>query len=464
MSFGTPSVTGPSSSRPGNDAWADDDPVIELGDREPAVESAPPPQLTGSAQGALIVLLSLITLTAAAPRAPAMTEVGTLGGRNVTAVALQPGTAVVATADPGAGTTTVQRYALDDGRTEPGWSTPVPYGVDDLTVRDGAATGTNGGSTVVAFSYAGAGLTVLDGDTGTMLWTMANANVLQMFDDAVLLLPRSSDGADGTRLRMVSLRTGATRWTRDDEISTWQFDNSSTLGPPPRSLVTIGQDGRVATYDLADSRLVAGADLGFRLTHEELHYQRDFTTATVVDRVLYVARRTGGRTSLAAYPIDTLRKAWETTGGPVGGLNDCRPHLCIGDETSVSVLDPADGRVLWTDTRWSFVFSSAPVDGTRLIASTKDPLPESVLLDAATGRALHHLGPGTLLDGSRTLFLRAEGIGSRAQVTTVEPVSGALQVLGEIGPVTPHRCRSTGDYLTCPTVGGPTRVWHLPPR
>jgi hypothetical protein len=463
MSYGPPSVTGPSSSRPDSAAHPaahpaapvpGAEPVIELGDREPAVEAAPTPRLGRATGAALIMLLTLITVSAAAPRAPGVIEVGTIGGR-VTAVALQPDTAVVASADAADGATTIQRYALDGDRAEPGWSTGVSGTVDEITIRDGA-----NGRTVIAFSYSGAGLTALDGTTGAVLWSMTDMNVVQMFDDTVLLLPRPADGADDARPRMVSLRTGATTWTRGARFFTWQFDAGSTLGRQPRHLISVDEDGRVATYRLADFRLVVSADLGFELTHAELDYTRDFTTATVVDGVLYVARLTGGRTSLTAYPILTLRKAWETTGGPTGGPSDCRPYLCIADETSASVLDPADGRVLWTDTRWGYVYGTG--SSTELVAVSRDALPESTLVDADTGRILHRLGPGTLLDGPATLFLRSNGIGGSAQVTTV--AGGALRVLGDIGTVTTHRCRTAGDYLSCPSVGGPTRIWHLPPR
>jgi hypothetical protein len=221
----------------------------------------------------------------------------------------------------------------------------------------------------------------------------------------------------------------------------------------------IGEDGRVATYSLADGSLIAEADLGFRLNAQERNYRRDFTETTVVDRVLYVARRISGRTSLAAYPVDTLRQRWRTTGGPVGAVTDCSPYLCVGDDLAVSALDAADGHPLWTDARWAYVYAESP--GV-LLGSDKAGEPSTTIIDPATGRAGPTLGPGTALGGSPLLYLRADHDSRTVRALTVDRADGTLRVIGDVGLVTPYRCSVSGDYLACPTIGGPTRVWHLP--
>jgi hypothetical protein len=115
--------------------------------------------------------------------------------------------------------------------------------------------------------------------------------------------------------------------------------------------------------------------------------------------------------------------------------------------------------VLWTDTHWAYVYAESPGF---LLAADKADEPTTTIVDPATGRAGRTLGPGTALGGSPLLYLRADHDGRVVRAITVDRTDGAMRVVGDVGVVTPYRCSMSGAYLACPTIGGPTRVWHLP--
>ncbi len=449
MPTGTPPATGPSWSRPGPVAPAPEGLIDLGGDRDPVTEAAPGPRMGRRLKAALIVALTFVALSAAAPPERGITEVAALGRGSAAAIALSPAAAFVATFTSTT-RSTVRRYALSGDRASEDWSVDLRQTVDWLQVDDAA-------DVVLAFYHAGQGSTALDARTGDVLWSEQGADVIQIVDGRVLLL--HGDLGRPARLRMVNLRTGGAVWTRDFDPGTWQLDAGSGPAQQPRNLVAVGKDGRVDTYGLADGRLVASANLGFRLRPSERNFRRDFIKVSVVGQTLYVARRSAGRTSLAAYPVATLSLQWHIAGGPVGALNSCRPYLCVSDDIAVSALEPTTGRPLWTDPRWSFVQEEL---GGWMVASDKSAEPQSSLIDPATGRPLRRLGPGSPRGGPSLTFLRISGRDQAVQVLSIEPGTGAVRVVGEIGAVTPYRCTSAGSYLACPTIGGSTRVWHLP--
>jgi outer membrane protein assembly factor BamB len=444
MPTGATSVTGPSSSRPG--PTLPDGAVIELDVRHPpdAEDTAAPLRLGRRAKAALIALLSVLTLTAAAPPERGLIRMADLGDRSASAVALSPTAAYAATVDASAEISTVRRYALDGLGTAETWATELGGRVvDGMDVAHGAGV-------LLASSYSGGGIDVLDARTGDALWSDRDARAMRILDDTVLLaIPGEPD-----LLRMVSLRTGATVWSRTFVTGSWDIDTRSA----PGSLVTVEQDGTASTYSLADGRLAARADLGFTPAQAERNFERDFTETAVVDGTLYVARRIGDRATLAAYPLATLELQWRRP-GPAGAVNECLPYICVGDDKSVSVVDRISGKPLWTDTRWSYVYGDAPG---ALLATDRSAEPVTTLVNPARGTPLRTLGEGAAVGGSPLIYVRTRQGERTAQVLAVSRDDGTVRVAGDIGPVTPYRCATAGAYLTCPTPGGPQRIWRLP--
>jgi outer membrane protein assembly factor BamB len=452
MPTGTPSVTGPSSSRPGDAAYPSTV-VIDLGaDRDPAADAEPPLRIGRPVKAALLVLVMLLALTSAAAPGPGLTEVAALGETPAAAFALGTDAAFIASYGGGTATSTVRRYDLNGAGGTPDWAAGLAQNVDTVTVAEHAGV-------VVVGSYSGQGVTALDADTGQILWNEPVSYVLDVIGDTVLLTVQNDDEA--STLRLATLRSGNTVWMRTshDNTAYWQLDVGVAPPRPATRIVMVQMDGHATTMNLADGRVLADTDLGFRLHVQEQNYAQDFTEVAVADGALYVGRRAAGRASLTSYALDTLTPLWHTTDGLAGGLTDCGTVMCVSDGTTLAAVDPATGRQLWTQARWQYGYA---LGSGALLASHSGSEQEATLLDPATGRALRELGPVAAIYGTSGLFLRTDSNARTVRVITVGPHDGAVRLVGDVGAVTPYRCSAAGDYLGCPTVAGPTKIWRLP--
>lgn len=452
MPTGTPSATGP-SSRPGEVAYPSSSVVIDLGtDREPDADADPPVRIGRPATAALLVLLSLLVLTSAAAPRPGLTEVASLGETPAAAFALSMDAAFIAAYGGGVNTSTLRRYDLHRADGTADWTTGLPQTVDSVAVAEQEGV-------VLVGSYSGQGVTALDATTGRVLWKEPVAYLLDVVHDAVLLVVQDDDGP--STLRLAKLRNGSTVWMRTtgDNTAYWQLDAGLAPPRPATRIVLVQMDGHATTMNLADGHVLADADLGFRLHMQEQNYAQDFTEVAVADGALYVGQRVEGQASLTAFALDTLTQIWRTTDGLPGGLTDCGPVLCVSDGTTLAAIDPATGRQLWTQPRWQYGYA---LGSGALLASHSGSEQEATLLDPATGRPLLELGPVAAIYGTSGLFLRTEGDAHTVRVITVDPHDGAVRLVGDVGAVTPYRCSAAGDYLGCPTVAGPTKIWRLP--
>jgi outer membrane protein assembly factor BamB len=452
MPTGTPSATGPSSSRPGYAAYPSSV-TIDLGtDREPDADADPPLRISRPVKAALLVLLSLFALTGAAAARPGLTEVASLGETPAAAFALSTDAAFIAAYGDGVNTSIVRRYGLHLADGTPDWTTGLPQTVDNVTVAERAGV-------VLAGSYSGQGVTALDANTGHVLWKEPVTYLLDVVDDTVLLTVQDDDGP--STLRLAELRSGSTVWTRTtrDNTAYWQLDVGLAPPRPATRIVVVQMDGHATTLNLADGHVLADADLGFRLHMQEQNYAQDFTEVTVADGALYVGQRVDGRTSLTSFGLDTLTQIWRTTDGLPGGLTDCGTVICVSDGTTLAAIHPATGRQLWTQPRWQYGYA---LGSGALLASHSGSEQEATLLDPATGRPLRELGPVAAIYGRSGLFLRTDSDVPTVRLITVGPDDGAVRLIGDVGAVTPYRCSAAGDYVGCPTVAGPTKIWRLP--
>lgn len=416
--------------------------------------AAPLPTARPMAAAAVLLVL-LVTLGGSASPRPNLTPVRALGDLAAGQVALTP--QALFTATPGGepdSASVIRRYALPDGSRQ--WATGARYSVRRLQLS-------SSGDILVATSGQGPELLFLDAGTGRALWRSNTPNTLMLSLTATRVLLISNDaGGGGALLRLADLRTGAVVWSRRVP-SAARIETGGPSGGPVTRIVVVSADGRASVLGFADGTERAAADLGVQLLPFENDGRSDYADVTAVDDRVYVARRSGGDTTLAAYAVDGLRLLWRVGGREVGQLSGCGGLLCLTGERALTVLDKRDGSVRWTDPRWRFGLDDPLSDGragpSRVLALGRQDDREAALLDAATGRVVRSLGQSRYVGA---LVLRADTrIPKRIWVSVGVP-GGEPHLIGSLDNAGPYDCAAAGEFLACPTSSGVTGVWRVP--
>lgn len=396
-----------------------------------------------------VLVAALLTLVAAGPPAPTMRPVLAAGGTASAAFVLRPDALYTATFGQNPNSESgIRRYALPGG--EQLWATPLAQSVQNLMLDGGILLARSGTEPRVSF---------LDAGDGRVLWHLDSpgTSVVTLSGGRALLRADSEDG--GTRLWLVSARTGETIWSRAIDVA-GEIRNDDLFEDDPARIVLVGADGHVISLRFADGSVLGEGDLGVRLPMEfDDDYLTDFVGITVLGDRLYLSRGAAGRTSLAAFGLPGLTEKWRTVDGPAGYVHDCGPVLCVSDNRRVSGLDPGDGVVRWSDPAWSS--ASRLGDGT-LLAYDRQEDPESAILDARTGAVRRGLGH-TQVTGGVELRADTEVLG-RTWVSVAGPAGGdgAVHTVGSLDTAAPYGCTALAAYLACPTSAGPTTVWRIP--
>jgi hypothetical protein len=250
----------------------------------------------------------------------------------------------------------------------------------------------------------------------------------------------------------VDLRTGVTRWSLPLPPDGFIVDAGLTDGYP-RWLVTVTYTGRLESRDAHTGRLLASVTLPRRPGWA------GGLVWPVRDLVLVDTFGSG----FDAYRLPGLDLAWRTTIDVAQSWmqSDCGALICtFHRQWGMTVLDPADGRRLWTSAHWAY----AEPAGRYLLATAHegiDELPSAVVLDPRTGRLLgdfgswQALGPagggllyGVRLDGYRMLY------------GTLDPATRQATVLGS-GDRVSNGCQTTGAVLLCRLIDASIAVWPL---
>jgi hypothetical protein len=396
------------------------------------------------------VVLALFALGGSATRLPALRPVLTADGSSGV---FAPSTLFTAGSDASAGNLTwIRRYSLPDGSVT--WAARLPQPVEQL---DFAASA----NVVVAASLStldNGQISVLDGDTGTVLWRYApGVAVLRLAETSALM---STVGTDPPILTRVDLRTGAPLWSRSFDPTDFLDAGDPAFGAPTR-IVTVNRRGLATIYDFADGKALATADLG-AVPKPNDDGRTDTAQFTAVGDRLYLARRDGGAVSLTAYRLADLRRLWRSTSVPIGRLTWCGSVLCVTTATGMTVLDSADGSVRWSDTRWLLGYDTrvAGIPGPSRLAVTDGPQnPQRALLDPASGRVLSLLGRSIFAGGT---LLRSDGRQAGRTWVQVPGPGNSFRTVGRLDTVAPARCVAVAGYLACPTSTGSTTVWQIP--
>ncbi|WP_433495339.1 PQQ-binding-like beta-propeller repeat protein [Micromonospora sp. CA-248089] len=415
--------------------------VIDLGelrDEAPPGPAPRPPHAVGRPFRLLVVLLvALLTLTAAAP--PRSPVEWTLPGGLGSAVFASGDAVYVVRPDRGSagGGREVVAYRGDRER----WRSPLPGSGTVVSVWE------QDGRVIVA------GRSVDDTDWQTVTYdAVTGADVWRRpgiaFAVGRVLLMQSAVSDTSTSIMEVDPADGRTVWTAQ-MTGALGFDFEPT-GPvrmvlSPATGQTVVVDGRT----------------GARLVARDLHpVPRPGPRRLQIARGLLLEFRDGDG-AIEAYDLDTLRPRWTVARKLVGHVESCGALLCaVGLAGGMTALDPASGAVRWSVDRWAGVSAER---GGRLLVGVPDTDLDAGLavLDQQDGRLIADLSGWTLVPQHE----------SGGPLLATRPLGGGRQLLAELnlsgdppstrGTFTGTGCTTGVTVLVCRRPGGDYMVRRL---
>ena len=275
-----------------------------------------------------------------------------------------------------------------------------------------------------------------------LLWRRPDRLVATSAADGIALL--STAGAEIA----VELATGRERWRVTHPANGYLAEAGAGSGYPDW-LVVLSDPGRLATYDAHTGRPLATAPSA---------------RAGAIWPVgsLLIASADGG---FDAYRLPGMRRLWHTTADLSQSWmqSDCAEVICAFRQPSgMTVLDPADGHVLWDSGRWAY---AEPLGRYLLaVSSAADgDVPPLWVLDPRTGKVLGNFGawqglglaPGGLIYGERKV--RGE---YQVFYGLLDPADRSVAVLGSADRVS-SGCETGGGVLACRLVDASVAVWPL---
>jgi hypothetical protein len=299
----------------------------------------------------------------------------------------------------------------------------------------------------------------LDARTGRERWRRPG-ELFSTTDTTAMLVERAGDSADAQEFRLIRLRDGAVLWTGP----AGDASRMATGGPDPGRpdlLITVTARGDAKVIRMADGTTVAAARIDYQ---EPSQNQEDFIDLFADGRNVYVRRANGKGESLTAYRLDTLARAWQVPGTARVNAYACGPVVCAVQPDGVEAFDPVGGALRWRVPTAQDAWPAAP--GWILVNAGRSGT--YALVEAATGRRITDLGPGTVAQSAdgRAAFLlrglppvripatrtsRVRIIPARTAVSRIDLRTGAVQIRGLIDPVSDYGCSATVDRLACPT-------------
>lgn len=438
--------------------------VIELGEvrREPLPPAEEPAWSSAHRRwvGVLVGVTTLVvTIGAAAAPTPPLPEATIPAGLGDTAFA-EGDRYYIINSDRrvGVDSRTITAYALPDARLL--WQAPLALAGAVRGV--GRAGGQLLISTQPELLEAVESVAVRE-ETGRVLWRRR-----ALFEGVTpvrthVLLWTSSDGAPtaGTGrevLEAVDPATAAVRWSYRVPTGGWlsyrYVDNA------PTHVVTLLPSGRVEVRDVEDGRVLVAADL--------LPPRSPAEPASYVQLAGDLLLVRDDRQAVTAYGLQRLDRRWTAE---IDLANErvstaCGTTLCVLARTGgVRVLDPATGRVLWSNARWS----SPHRAGALLVAFVTDRDDWSgpmVVIDPDTGRQVGELGdwiPISAVDADGRMIGKRTDLGtSRAWLARLDPATGSVRVLRVADDVTGD-CDARAGAIICRRLDASVGVWRLAP-
>jgi hypothetical protein len=347
------------------------------------------------------------------------------------------------------GPATVSAYDLATGRRR--WSVPIddpntglPPAVAGTLVMAGAMTFQSVPQPDGTFMVQAAPDSTIarDAATGRTLWTV-RGDALQSSPGSVLLGENDHNGSL-TRLRVVGLRDGTTRWTKAVHgFDVWTVAES---GGQPSGIVLAGPSGDVTVLDYARGTTLRTGKIA--LHDPQPNAKGYFASLDVAGGLLVVSRSEAERNDSTVYRLDTFRELWHSN----GFVADCGVVFCAMDETGLTGRDPATGQVRW---RRPDLGGLWPLANGRLLGNGASAMGPYQMIDPATGR-----GFGDVIRGEPTWTEGTPGGSVLLMGTVVDDYklssviqldldTGASYLLGAVRGAAHFGCQSVPGYLVC---------------
>jgi hypothetical protein len=279
------------------------------------------------------------------------------------------------------------------------------------------------------------------------LWTLPG-DALETYPGSVLLGESDNHGSL-TRLRVVGLRDGVTRWTTTVRgIDVWAVADA---GGRPTRIVLGGPSGLLTVLDYADgSTLHSGPVSG---QWPKIGDNGVYAGLQVIGDRLVISRADNDSTDSTVYRLDDFQELWHSSGFVI----DCGAVLCSMENTGLAGRDPETGQPRW---RRSDMGGMSPLANGRILGNGSSSLGPYQLIDPADGRAIGDLVRGEPTwtggrpSGSVLLVGPVAADVHRSSVIQLDLDTGRSYLLGTIAEVQHFGCQSTPGYLVCARSGG----------
>jgi outer membrane protein assembly factor BamB len=345
----------------------------------------------------------------------------------------------------------ISEYALPGGELLSRTTVAVPGSIFNVM-----ATGR-----VILVSYqverAGSEATVaLTAGTGTALWRQPSRLFAVSAPDGLVLLYENTPEFGTLSWSGIDLATGAVRWSLTQPPRGFITDAGSFDGFPAY-LVTATHTGRIEVHD---SR--TGSVLAARTVPVPMGRPSDDLPVWPAGNLILI----GGSNGTDAYRLPDLEPRWRSTAALTGRWiqPDCGGKICsLSWRGGLNVIDPADGRRLWTDDRWTFAHQVGPY----LLATdnTGAQRARSIsVVDPATGRVLGAYDRWQVAGAERpdgtVVAIREQFADDIVWYAMLDPKNVGVQVIGAAEGVSGD-CQASREALVCRTIDASVGIWRL---
>jgi outer membrane protein assembly factor BamB len=347
------------------------------------------------------------------------------------------------------GSATLSAFDLATGRKR--WT--VPAGVDSVplrpvvdgvlvmpdTVTDARIPQDDGTFMVQTFTSS---TIARDTRTGRALWTLPGDAIET--DPGSVLLGESNHNGSLTRLRVIGLHDGVTRWSMPVRgVDVWAVDDHG--GRPARIVLGDGS-GLLTVLDYADGSVVHTGRVSGQWPR--IGGAGVYSSLQVIDNRLVVSRADNESNESTVYRLDNFQELWHSDGFVI----DCGAVLCAMETSGLIGRDPVTGRPLWSRADLSGMW---PLANGRFLGNGSSSSGPYQLVDSATGR-----GIGDAVRGEPT-WTGASPVGSvlligivasdyrLSSVIQLDLDTGRSYLLGTVKEVEHFGCQSAPGYLIC---------------
>jgi len=347
------------------------------------------------------------------------------------------------------GTRTVTAYALPDGHLLT--RTPVPVAGAIFNVAQAGST------LLVSYQVEDErteATVALEPGTGRTLWQRPARYLFASPADGIALLRRSSPQYGNLSWYGVDLATGRERWSLRQPARGLTVETDTHDGFP-RMLIIATRAGDIEVRDTRTGR-VAGAA---RVPIESAQRGVDVPVWPKGDLLMVAAP--GGTT---AYALPALTERWRSDLELTGRWlpTSCGDAICsLSWQGGLWVQDAATGALRWADFRWAYTEQA----GAYLLAAAGGGRTQKVsVLDPADGRVLgdfgdwHSIGEAAV-DGT-VIGVRELTSENVVWYARLDPATRAVHVLGMADRVAGD-CQTTRDVLVCRRIDASVGIWSL---